>query len=111
MSKISLKATKKQLSLISKIWARAENWCAPIVGREDLFMDLIATNANGNPLDFEKLANFDDFNLLHDIYGIRKHLDRKTGRLMDNFLPRCSLPEMKKNQRISLMGPQINLTN
>jgi hypothetical protein len=53
-------------------------------------MDLIATHANGNPLDFAKLEAFDDFNLLHDLGGIYQHLDRSTGKLRDFFSPRSS---------------------
>lgn len=91
MAKISFKRTDEQDRLIGKIWER-------IKGRykEDdvhLQMDLLATHNNGTPLDFERLANFDDFNLLHDVYGIYEHLDRETGQLMNHFRPRCSLPQ------------------
>lgn len=58
----------------------------------DIEMDLIATHANGCPLDFDKLAGFNDFNLLHDIDGIARHLDRETGQLRNFFDPRCSRP-------------------
>lgn len=53
-------------------------------------MDLIATHANGNPMDFAKLLAADDFNLAHDVLGIERHLDRQTGKLTNFFLPRCS---------------------
>jgi hypothetical protein len=56
-------------------------------------MDLMATHANGCPLDFAKLAGFDDFNLVHDVSGIQRHIDRDTGTLGGCFLPRCALPE------------------
>ncbi len=52
-------------------------------------MDLTAVHANGCPLDFDKLATFDDFNLSHDIGGINRHLNRKTGQLENCFVPRC----------------------
>jgi len=58
--------------------------------RIDLSMDLDATHSNGCPLDFDKLLNFEDFDFYHDIYGIIKHLDRKTGKLQNCFLPRCA---------------------
>lgn len=56
----------------------------------DIEMDLRATHANGCPLDFAKLAAFDDFNFSHDIGGIATHLDRSNGQLTRHFLPRCS---------------------
>lgn len=51
-------------------------------------MDLIATHANGCPMDFDRMRKGDDFNILHDIGGIRKNLNRETGRLEGMFLPR-----------------------
>lgn len=57
----------------------------------DWWMDIIATHANGNPLDFDKLLAADDFNFAHDVFGICRHLNRETGELEDFFSPRCSL--------------------
>ncbi len=59
----------------------------------DHMMDLIATHANGNPLDFDKMLAADDFNLAHDVFGIERHLDRSTGELTNFFSPRCSKRE------------------
>ena len=53
-------------------------------------MDVVATHLNGCPLNLEKFAAFKQFDLLHDLGGIRQHLDRVTGELENNFLPRCS---------------------
>lgn len=57
----------------------------------DASMDLTATHANGNPL--ADLLGADDANFAHDIYGIRRHLDRTTGTLRNCFVPRFSAPE------------------
>jgi len=56
-----------------------------------LDMDLCATHANGCPMDFAKLLAADNFNFWHDVDGIRRHIDRTTGRLTHCFLPRASL--------------------
>lgn len=53
-----------------------------------LGMDLSATHANGCPLRLEDLLKADKFNLLHDLMGIRNHINRKTGKLEGFFLPR-----------------------
>ena len=53
-----------------------------------LLMDLIATHANGCPLDLAGLAAADDEHLVHDMGGINQHIDRQTGQLTDCFLPR-----------------------
>lgn len=58
--------------------------------RTNLIMDLTACNANGNPMDFAKLADADDFNVMHDVGGISRHIDRDTGELLNFFSPRFS---------------------
>jgi hypothetical protein len=55
-----------------------------------LHMDLVACHANGCVLNFKKLLNAPDFDFLHDIHGIQRHLDRNTGQLLNCFLPRCA---------------------
>ncbi|KAA8387894.1 hypothetical protein FOH24_13000 [Acetobacter tropicalis] len=57
-------------------------------------MDLLAVNANGCPLDFMRMQDADDFNLLHDVCGIDRHLDRDSGKLLDCFVPRFAKQEM-----------------
>ena len=79
---------KKDRGLISKIAVRAskltnENY--PIV---TACMDLAACHET-NSLNLEKLMAFDDNNFLHDVLGINRHLDHKTGELKDCFWPRC----------------------
>jgi len=56
----------------------------------DIDMDLVATHCNGNPLRLADLRAADDFNLMHDISGIARHLNRETGKLENCFLPRFS---------------------
>lgn len=67
-------------------------------------MDLVATHANGCPLDFQRLEAADDFNLLHDVLGIERHLNRDTGQLQDFFLPRfalkCQEPQPTDSARV-----------
>lgn len=58
-----------------------------------VLMDLTACHANGCPMDFARLENADDFNLLHDVAGIARHLDRSTGELTDMFRPRFAKKE------------------
>lgn len=57
-----------------------------------LNMDVSACHVNGCPLDLRKLLAADDASFLHDLYGIRRHLNRKTGALQGNFVPRCAKP-------------------
>lgn len=56
----------------------------------DADMDLTAAHCNGTPLDLSALLAADDANFAHDVFGIRRHLNRKTGKLENCFSPRFS---------------------
>ncbi len=45
------------------------------------------------PLDLRKLLDAPEPHFAHDVFGIRRYLDRTTGKLRGFFNPRCSLPE------------------
>ncbi len=87
-------ATKKEHKLISTIANRAvaiaDKFGLPS-DRMDIMMDLEAVHSNGNPLKFDELLAADDTELSHDVFGIRRHIDRETGELKDCFLPRFSV--------------------
>ena len=57
---------------------------------DDCEMDLSACVANGNPLRLADLLKADDGNFGHDIFGIRRFLNRETGQLEGHFRPRFS---------------------
>lgn len=54
----------------------------------DRLMDIIATHANGCPLDMKRFLDADEFNFAHDFLGIVRYIDRKTGKMKDHFVPR-----------------------
>ncbi len=70
-----------------------------------LNMDITACHANGCPLDLQKLLAADDFNFTHDVFGISRHLNRKTGQLEDCFVPRCAIPRPSYNSRFYIHTP------
>lgn len=63
--------------------------------RLNLEMDLLAADGvNGNlPLDWDKLLAADDFNFMHDLYGISACMNRSTGKISSFFIPRCAKVE------------------
>lgn len=69
------------------------------VGRDRtaIEMDVCACHANGCRLDLEKLERADDFNLSHDLLGISRHLDHRTGELRHHFLPRCAVRDSQQS--------------
>lgn len=93
---VSFDVSDEDAALISTIVDRIEAIVEAqdgVLDRLSTAMDLTACHANGCPLDLPKLAAADNFNLAHDVFGIARHLDRKTGKLRDYFDPRCSMPK------------------
>lgn len=91
---INFECTSQEHSTIGKIATRAVQMAAKHgidYDRIDAEMDITATHANGTPLRLDELLVADDFNFAHDVFGIRSHLDRKTGKLNDCFSPRFSV--------------------
>lgn len=56
----------------------------------DIELDLLTTHQNGCPLNLSALLECSDFDLVHDVSGIRQHLDITTGKLGNLFWPRCA---------------------
>jgi hypothetical protein len=80
------KGTREDIELASKIAKRAH---ADLdVKVMDTMMDIQACHTSGTPLRLADLLNAEPFDFAHDVYGIRNHLDRTTGKLTDCFLPR-----------------------
>lgn len=92
---IKFDCTKEENLAIGRIVTRALSLFedADPSMRQGLLMDLSACHSNGCPLDFERLEQADDFNLMHDVGGIHRHINRRTGKLENCFLPRCAKPE------------------
>jgi hypothetical protein len=96
MMTLSFRATKEEDALIEKIAIRAGKEVfqhTPDQTLMDTAMDVMATHSSGCPLRLQELLDADAFNFAHDIAGIRRHLNRKTGELLDCFLPRFAKPE------------------
>lgn len=91
---IKWNATKQESELIRKIADRAVTKGIEVgldYKKLDAMMDVEACHCNGCKLDLQSLLNADEFNFTHDVFGIRRHLDRRTGELQDCFVPRFAL--------------------
>ena len=92
---ISFKVPTNDLVIIEEIVDRAlamyrqhKNKYDKPYDRMDCHMDITVCHANGCPLRLRELLEADDSNFAHDVFGIRRHLNRETGQLEDCFLPR-----------------------
>lgn len=91
MTRIRFDASRHEFETIKKIVERAGTLFTShgaFVDALSLTMDVTACHLNGCPLKLADLLAADDFNFIHDIGGIRRHIDRDTGKLTDCFLPR-----------------------
>lgn len=92
---VSFKISATDRNIIQHIGARAFT-LAKQYGHtraaHDYVMDVTAVHANGNPLRLAELIAADEFNFIHDIFGIQRHLNRNTGTLENCFRPRFSQP-------------------
>lgn len=87
MTEISFTTTRADSNRIAAIIDRAEKLDIKF-DRLTAHMDLSATHANGCLMDYALMLEADDFNFIHDFCGIRRHIDRTTGKLGGFFLPR-----------------------
>lgn len=87
---INFNCSKEDAIIIKAIVERAIKECQTI-DILSLGMDITACHCNGNPLRLSDLLNADDFDFLHDIFGITMHLNRETRKLENCFVPRFSL--------------------
>lgn len=88
---MNFEATPEDSQLIEDIATRA---LRSLIGdkygdnRGEIEMDITATHLNGCPLKLQELLDASMFDFTHDILGIRRHLNRRTGKLENCFLPR-----------------------
>lgn len=93
---VKFAATKFEATLIARIVTRAFDEIAELrrygYDRMSLTMDIEACHSNGNPIRLDDLLKADKFNFAHDVIGIVNNLDRNSGKLINCFSPRYSLP-------------------
>lgn len=96
---ISFDVSSEEFKVIQQIVARAKTIHAEFIQQAmpfddiSLEMDLCACIAQGQPLRLQELLVADDFNFVHDVFGIRKYMDRNpksptAGKLTAFFVPR-----------------------
>lgn len=79
---------KRELILtMFKIAKRADEMGILAVDRLTLKMDLENVNKKIK-MNFQELLKADDMDFIHDIYNIQMFMDRETGELINDFIPR-----------------------
>jgi hypothetical protein len=86
-----IQSIQKEFDIIVQIAKRAEALYASldraIPDRFALLMDLEHVHAH-IPMKLDALLKANDANFAHDVFGIRQHLNRATGKLENCFVPR-----------------------
>lgn len=86
-SGLNFEAPKEEMDLIIKIVGRIMRKWGPSVEPKLLAMELTACHLNGTRLNLQALSDTDDQHLQADVFGIRRHIDRGTGKLKEGFVP------------------------
>ncbi len=81
-------AARLDQALADEIATRATRLVHSLGGPAGIARDLLLVHVNGCPLRLSDLLTASEFNLLHDILGIRMHLNSDTGQLEHGFWPR-----------------------
>lgn len=89
---MDLDASTVEHNIITEIVSRATEF-NPDYERLDCYMDITACHLNGTPLNLSGLLAADGVDFVHDVYGIRRHINRETGRLTGGFTPRYALKQ------------------
>lgn len=98
---VSFQRTDAEDALIKQIAARAVAFAAQHgkdVDESTMQMDICACHANGCPLRLDDLLAAEDFNFIHDAFGIHNCIDRSTGKLTNHFLPRFAAPQASQDE-------------
>lgn len=112
-----LTATPEDAVLIRKIIERAKglvkererqdpDWADMKIDWLSLAMDITACHLNGCPLRLEQLLAFADADFGHDVFGIRRYMNRATGHLLSHFRPRCAKSEAEQAREAIEQGRQ-----
>jgi hypothetical protein len=86
------KITKNEMATIRQIARRAVKMAKTTgyeIDYQNMEMDITACHIS-NPLKLYELVSADDGNFGHDVFGIRKYINRENGELTDCFSPRYS---------------------
>ena len=86
------KLKKEDLKPIAAIAKRAVSMARELgfdIKYQTMEMDVSACHIT-NPLRLADLLAADDSNFSHDVFGIRKYINRETGELTECFSPRFS---------------------
>ncbi len=87
------------MELIAKIAARAKFLSGrPSFDKIDCEMDLFYCIKGGCKLRLQDMLEADDTSLMHDIYGISRHLNHSTHKLEHGFWPRFATREAMKEE-------------
>jgi hypothetical protein len=90
---INWKCSKREHDLIAAIARRAMTLKVEGYTQQACIMDLTACHCNGMPLDLQAIMDARELDFSHDVFGIARHINRRTGKLENCFVPRMAKRE------------------
>jgi hypothetical protein len=101
--KLNLTVSRYEDSLINSIAKRAQTLgdmgLLPVASVLQWDMDITACHANGCQLKLAELRDASDEEFVHDVNGIRRAINRNTGKLEGIFHPRFALEQFTKHHK------------
>lgn len=91
MARLKWDISPRDEFLIGQIVERADLLLDLPIDNRNLTLDLVTLHVNGCALDLAGMLHAGEGDFCHDIDGIRRHIDRRTGRLLRGFSPRYAL--------------------
>ena len=85
-----MKKSKVTKGIFKRIGVIVDRAIDEDLGYSDKLTMLMDIEAVAHMIDLDKLLKFDRFNFARDIVGICNNINRRTGKLDNCFLPRCS---------------------
>ena len=89
--KVRFDATREEHACAVQIAKRYAMYVGETRQTIQYHMDIVACHLNGCPLDLDGLRAAHLTDLVHDMAGIHRHINRDTGLLQNGFQPRYAL--------------------
>jgi hypothetical protein len=88
-------ATAEDLEILTMIDKRAQEIAQSfeVKAPKRVASSVLLVHEHINRLDLRQLLMADDFNFVHDVWGIDKHLIRRDRKLSRAFMPRFAMPD------------------
>jgi len=106
---IDWKISQEDEALIRKIVNRVAEHAFDKFDVVSAMMDVYVVHRYICPLDLKRMADGKDADIIHDVYGIMKNLNRNSIKLKNYFIPRFELRDKDSEDSDATTSPSVEL--